>query len=247
MSACEGAISCLHLIHRQGADIPRRGQATIQAPQVGDGDVLQRVLARVGHLDPDDVGIANRHLWTSCSRIEEAGSSVCADEQLARDARITTLYEGTTGIQALDLLGRKVMQLKGTGLKLFLGMIEQFCNEQSGNSAVAEFIGPLREKAAQWQQLTLQIGQRAAANPEEIGAAAYDYLMYSGYVTLAYWWARSVAAAEASSQSEKFKSGKRETARFFFARILPRTLAHTAAIATPASTLTALDEAAFDS
>ncbi|MCI4566944.1 acyl-CoA dehydrogenase C-terminal domain-containing protein [Lysobacter sp. CFH 32150] len=167
-------------------------------------------------------------------------------EQLARDARITTLYEGTTGIQALDLLGRKVMQLKGTGLKLFLGMIEQFCNEQSGNPAVAEFIGPLREKAAQWQQLTLQIGQRAAANPEEIGAAAYDYLMYSGYVTLAYWWARSVAAAETSSQSEKFKAGKRETARFYFARILPRTLAHAAAIATPASTLTALDEAAFD-
>jgi len=168
-------------------------------------------------------------------------------EQLARDARITTLYEGTTGIQALDLLGRKVMQLKGAGLKLFLGMIEQFCNEQSGNAAVAEFIGPLREKAAQWQQLTLQIGQRAAVNPEEIGAAAYDYLMYSGYVTLAYWWARSVAAAEASSQSDKFKAGKRETARFYFARILPRTLAHVAAIATPASTLTALDEAAFDS
>ena len=167
-------------------------------------------------------------------------------EQLARDARITTLYEGTTGIQALDLLGRKVMQQQGAGLRVLLPMIEAFCNEQSGNPAVAEFLGPLREKLAQWQQLTLQIGQRAVSNPEEVGAAAYDYLMFSGYVSLAWWWARSVAAAEASSQSAAFKSGKRETARFYFARVLPRTLTHAAAIGSAVDTLTAMDEAAFD-
>ncbi|HJW45703.1 MAG TPA: acyl-CoA dehydrogenase C-terminal domain-containing protein, partial [Lysobacter sp.] len=172
-------------------------------------------------------------------------------EQLARDARITTLYEGTTGIQALDLLGRKVMQLQGVGLKSFLGMITQFCdacssNEWPGNEGAAEFIGPLREKVAQWQQLTLQVGQRAMANPEEVGAASYDYLMYSGYVALAYWWARSAAAAHASAHSEAFKASKRETARFYFARILPRTLTHASAIGSAASTLTALDEAAFD-
>ncbi len=167
-------------------------------------------------------------------------------EQLARDARITTLYEGTTGIQALDLLGRKIMQLKGAGLRAFLALVEQFCTENAGNAAVAEYIGPLREKATQWQQLTQQVGQRAAANPDEIGAAAYDYLMYSGYVALAYWWARSVAASEASSQPEAFKAGKRETARFYFARILPRTLAHAAAIESGAGTLTTLDADAFD-
>ncbi|KGM55977.1 acyl-CoA dehydrogenase [Lysobacter daejeonensis GH1-9] len=167
-------------------------------------------------------------------------------EQLARDARITTLYEGTTGIQALDLLGRKIMQLKGAGLRAFLALVEQFCTENAGNAAVAEYLGPLREKAAQWQQLTQQVGQRAAANPDEIGAAAYDYLMYSGYVALAYWWARSVAASEGSSQSEAFKAGKRETARFYFARILPRTLAHAAAIESGAGTLTTLDADAFD-
>jgi hypothetical protein len=167
-------------------------------------------------------------------------------EQLARDARITTLYEGTTGIQALDLLGRKIMQLQGAGLKLFLGMVTQFCDGESGNEGAAEFIGPLREKVAQWQQLTLQVGQRALANPEEVGAASYDYLMYSGYVALAYWWARSAAAAHASSQSQAFKQAKLETARFYFARILPRTLAHAAAIGATANTLTALDEAAFD-
>src|SRR5690606_14101230 len=63
-------------------------------------------------------------------------------EQLARDARITTLYEGTTGIQALDLMGRKTMQLQGAGLKVFLGMVQRFCEQHAGNAALAEFTGP---------------------------------------------------------------------------------------------------------
>ena len=152
-------------------------------------------------------------------------------EQLARDARITTLYEGTTGIQALDLVGRKVMQQQGAGLRVFLGMIEDFCNTHADDAGLAEFIAPLRAKAGEWQQLTMQVGQRAVADPEEVGAAAYDYLFYSGYVALAYWWARSVAAAEASGRPAAFVEAKRETARFYFARVLPRTLAHAAAIA----------------
>ena len=167
-------------------------------------------------------------------------------EQLARDARITTLYEGTTGIQALDLMGRKTMQLQGAGLKAFLALVQAFVAEQAGNEALAEFVGPLREKAGEWQALTLSIGKRAAGDAEEIGAAAYDYLFYSGYVALAYWWARSVAAADASSQPQAFKDAKRETARFYFARILPRTLAHKAAIDSGPAPLLALDEAAFD-
>ena len=167
-------------------------------------------------------------------------------EQLARDARITTLYEGTTGIQALDLLGRKVMQQQGAGLKALLGMIEQFCTEHEGNPEVAEFIEPLRTKAGEWQRLTLQVGQRAAANPEEIGAAAYDYLMYSGYVALAYWWARSVVATAQAGRPEGFNAGKRETARFYFSRILPRTLTHAAAMESGSGSLMALDAAQFD-
>jgi alkylation response protein AidB-like acyl-CoA dehydrogenase len=167
-------------------------------------------------------------------------------EQLARDARITTLYEGTTGIQALDLMGRKVMQLQGAGLQVMLGMIESFCAANESNDAVAEFIAPLRTKASEWLQLTMAVGQRAVADADEIGAAAYDYLFYSGYVTLAYWWARSVAAADASTQSQAFKEAKRETARFYFARILPRTLAHAAAIGSGAKSLMAMDADRFD-
>ncbi|MHC9085031.1 acyl-CoA dehydrogenase C-terminal domain-containing protein [Luteimonas sp. RIT-PG2_3] len=167
-------------------------------------------------------------------------------EQLARDARITTLYEGTTGIQALDLMGRKIMQLQGAGLKVFLGQIEAFCAAHGDDDALTEFIAPLRAKVGEWQQLTLQIGKRASANPEEVGAAAYDYLFYSGYVALAYWWARSVAAADASSLSAGFKQAKRETARFYFARLLPRTLTHAAAIGSGAAPLMALDADLFD-
>ncbi|MGN7725854.1 acyl-CoA dehydrogenase C-terminal domain-containing protein [Luteimonas sp. 22616] len=167
-------------------------------------------------------------------------------EQLARDARITTLYEGTTGIQALDLMGRKTMQLQGAGLRVFLGMVEEFCKAHEGDEALREFVEPLRARAGEWQALTLAIGKRAMADADEVGAAAYDYLFYSGYMALAYWWARSVAAADASSQSQAFKDAKRETARFYFARILPRTLAHKAAIDSGAAPLMAMDADRFD-
>ena len=168
-------------------------------------------------------------------------------EQLARDARITTLYEGTTGIQALDLLGRKIMQLQGAGLQRFLAMIQDFCTQHGDAAALAEFVEPLAEKAQQWQELTMQIGRRAMADADEVGAASVDYLFYSGYVALAYWWARAVAAVDDSpTASAAQKTAKRETARFYFTRILPRTLAHAAAIGAGAKPLLALDAALFD-
>jgi len=166
-------------------------------------------------------------------------------EQYARDARITTLYEGTTGIQALDLIGRKTAASQGAGLKLFLAMVEEFASAHEGDAALAEFIGPLRGKATEWATLTREVLQRAASNPEELGAASYDYLFYSGYVVLAYWWARSVAAAEASDRPQAFKDAKRDTARFYFARLLPRTLMHKAAIDAGAASLMTLDAANF--
>jgi hypothetical protein len=167
-------------------------------------------------------------------------------EQLARDARITTLYEGTTGVQALDLVGRKLLQLRGAGLRVMLEMIESFCAAHAGDGAVAEFIEPLRSKAAEWQRLSATIAAASAGNAEEAGAAACDYLFYSGYVALAYWWARSVAAAAASRAPAAFRDAKLETARFYFARILPRTLAHKIAIESGAAPLMALAEERFD-
>lgn len=168
-------------------------------------------------------------------------------EQLARDARITTIYEGTTQIQALDLLGRKVIQQQGAGFKLFLGMIVEFCSANTGKPEMAEFIAPLAQAAQDWQQLTMDIAQRVQSNPEELGAAAVDYLFYSGYVALAFWWARAVAAADGGAHDQAFRTAKRETARFYFSRILPRTLGHAGAIRAGSASLMTLDEDLFAS
>ncbi|NID17105.1 acyl-CoA dehydrogenase C-terminal domain-containing protein [Luteibacter yeojuensis] len=158
-------------------------------------------------------------------------------EQFVRDARIITLYEGTTQIQALDLLGRKIMQLQGAGLKHFLGEISAFCQANQGNDAVKAFVGPLAVAAKTWGDLTQAVAQSAQANPEELGAAAVDYLYFSGYVTLAYFWARSVLAAEGSHLSTERRQAKRDTAGFYFARILPRIHVHKAAIEAGVATL----------
>jgi alkylation response protein AidB-like acyl-CoA dehydrogenase len=155
-------------------------------------------------------------------------------EQLARDARITTLYEGTTQIQALDLLGRKVLQLQGAGLRHFLLDISAFCEEQAGVAEMSEFIGPLASATKALSDLTMEIAKRAAANPDEMGAAAYDYLFFNGYVALAYFWAKSVAVA---ASRPAVREAKLQTARFYFARILPRIGTHAAAIRAGASTL----------
>ncbi|MBS0569625.1 MAG: acyl-CoA dehydrogenase C-terminal domain-containing protein [Proteobacteria bacterium] len=166
-------------------------------------------------------------------------------EQIARDARITSIYEGTTGIQALDLLGRKVMQTQGVGLKHFLEEIGAFCHANIANTSVQEFVAPLATSAKQWADLTQEIGKRAAANPDEVGVCAVDYLFCSGYIALAYFWARAVAAADASAQPAQFKQAKLATARFYYARLLPRTLSHAANLRANADTLLAMPDSQF--
>ena len=162
-------------------------------------------------------------------------------EQFARDARITTLYEGTTGIQAADLLGRKILQLQGVGLKHFLEEISAFCQQHAEDESLRPFIAPLAVAARNWSNLTLALAERVQQDPEELGAAANDYMYYSGYVALAYLWARSVVASTNGAQSTAFKQAKRDTASFYFARILPRCLMHQAAIEAGVKTLPVLD------
>lgn len=151
-------------------------------------------------------------------------------EQLARDARITTIYEGTTQIQALDLLGRKILQLRGAGMQPYVAEIGAFCKQHQSTATLREFVAPLAALASEWADMTKALAARAAADPEEIGAAAVDYLFYSGYVALAYCWTRSVAAADVSAHGDGFKQAKRTTARFYFSRLLPRSRAHLAAL-----------------
>ncbi|MDI5921053.1 acyl-CoA dehydrogenase C-terminal domain-containing protein [Halomonas sp. LR5S13] len=165
-------------------------------------------------------------------------------EQLVRDARITRLYEGTTGIQALDLLGRKVLMSQGESLKVFTREIHKFCQAEEGSSELAEFVRPLVKLNQEWGELTMAIGMKAMADREEVGAASVDYLMYAGYVTLAYLFARAarqarMALAE-SNDDAAFYRAKLDTARFYFQRLLPRTRAHQAALEAGAEPLMAI-------
>jgi len=163
-------------------------------------------------------------------------------EQLARDARITTIYEGTTQIQALDLLGRKIMQLQGAGLRLFAAEIGAFAAANTAGD-VAPFAARVGELNAQWMALTQTIGARAAKNPDELGAAAVDYLFYSGYVAMAYALAQSVAASTA--KGGEFHAAKLATTRFYFDRILPRIDSHRLALESGADNLMTVDDALF--
>jgi alkylation response protein AidB-like acyl-CoA dehydrogenase len=170
-------------------------------------------------------------------------------EQIVRDARISMLYEGTTGIQALDLLGRKVLGSGGKLLLEFTGMIDEFC-EAHDDEANAEFVSVLKSYKDDWLGLSMKIGEAAMENPDEAGAAAVDYLMYSGYVTLAYFWARMAALSHkkiAEAEGDvSFYEGKLLTARFYFDRLLPRTEAHKKALLSGAENLMAMPEAMFE-
>jgi hypothetical protein len=112
---------------------------------------------------------------------------------------------------------------------------------------MTEFVLPLAEAAKQWGDLTLEVGRKSMGNAEEVGAASVDYLFYAGYVALAYWWAKAVATAEAGDYPQDFKTAKRETARFYFARLLPRTQVHASAMRAGPASLLSLDAALFDS
>jgi alkylation response protein AidB-like acyl-CoA dehydrogenase len=215
-----------------------------------DGNEARRAEALVSFLTPIIKAMLteNANECTSLALQIYGGHGYIAEqgmEQYARDARITTIYEGTTQIQALDLLARKIMQQRGEGLRLFLEQLGMFCAQYASDGTLKDFIPRLSALTKEWADITQGLGKRAQSNPDEIGAAAVDYLFYSGYVALAWAWARSVAAAEASSQSEDFRQAKRLTARFYFDRILPRTRTHLAAMQAGADSLFAMPDALF--
>ncbi|KRW58868.1 phenylacyl-CoA dehydrogenase [Pseudomonas sp. TTU2014-080ASC] len=171
-------------------------------------------------------------------------------EQNVRDARISMLYEGTTGIQALDLLGRKVLMTQGEALKGFTKIVHKFCQANEGNDSIKGLVGQLAEINKEWGDITMKVGMAAMKDREEVGAASVDYLMYSGYACLAYFWAdiaRLAAEKLAAGTSDAaFYEAKIQTAKFYFARILPRTRAHVAAMLSGANNLMDMAEENFD-
>ncbi|PAU63847.1 acyl-CoA dehydrogenase C-terminal domain-containing protein [Pseudomonas indica] len=155
-------------------------------------------------------------------------------EQLVRDCRIAPIYEGTNGIQALDLLGRKVLGSQGKLLRGFTKLIHKFCEAQAEHPQLKAQVAELAALNKEWGELTLKIGQAAMKNPDEVGAASVDYLMYAGYVTLAYFWLRMAVVArqklDAGEGEAAFYQAKLATCDFYFKRLLPRTASHRAAV-----------------
>ncbi|TDG15887.1 acyl-CoA dehydrogenase [Seongchinamella unica] len=168
-------------------------------------------------------------------------------EQIVRDCRIAMLYEGTTGIQAMDLIGRKVLGSGGKLLTQFTAMIDELV--ASGSEEDKQFLTPLKAHSDEWLGLSMKIGEAAMANPDEAGAAAVDYLMYSGYVTLAYFWARMAIVARQKiaegGEDKSFYEAKLMTAKFYFERLLPRTESLKATMLAGADNLMQMPEELF--
>ncbi|MEM8593897.1 MAG: acyl-CoA dehydrogenase C-terminal domain-containing protein [Pseudomonadota bacterium] len=155
-------------------------------------------------------------------------------EQIVRDARIATLYEGTTGIQSLDLIGRKVLLDRFKQLNKFIKRVLTFSKDAlvstPAKARMAKLLIPLTCYAIKWKYYAFRLGITASRDQRIVGSAANDFLYYSGYVTLAFHWARMAAVAheklaKGEGNTEFYKS-KIETAEFYFSRLLPRAKSH---------------------
>ena len=168
-------------------------------------------------------------------------------EQIARDARISTLYEGTTGVQALDLIGRKVLlSSKGKVVRDYTAEILKFCGQHARNKYMRRFAWDLTKVCAQWNALTVRIMLAARKDRDIVSSASVDFLMFSGYVMMAYYWAQQAAVASAKlasgdgQETTEFYKAKIKLADFYFERLLPRTQGHAESMVNPSRTLTSL-------
>ena len=168
-------------------------------------------------------------------------------EQIVRDARISTLYEGTTGVQALDLIGRKVLLTsKGKVIRDYTAEILKFCGQHARNKYMRRFAWDLTKLCAQWNALTVRIMLAARKDRDIVSSASVDFLMFSGYVMMAYFWAQQAAVASAKltsgdgAETPEFYKAKIKTADFYFERLLPRAQGHAEAMVNPSKTLTTL-------
>ena len=170
-------------------------------------------------------------------------------EQYVRDARIAQIYEGTNGIQALDLVGRKMAKGYGRMLRRFFHPVQDFINEHQADENLQEFIFPLAKSFAKLQQSTATIAQKGLKNPDEAGAASVDYLRQFALVSMAYMWCLMVKAAQKKQKSGEGKAeyldAKIKTARFFMERMLPEADARFKMVMAGAGSIMAMEEEQF--
>jgi hypothetical protein len=165
-----------------------------------------------------DAAVRGQQVFGGHGYIKEWGM-----EQLVRDARITQIYEGANGIQALDLVGRKLGYGMGRYLRRFFHPVQAFLEENQSDPALAEYVLPLAKAFGRLQQVTAWIAQQGLKDPEEAGAASADYLRLFALVTLAYIWARTAKLALSRLEEDEtgFYKAKLATARFYMTRVLP--------------------------
>jgi 3-(methylsulfanyl)propanoyl-CoA dehydrogenase len=171
-------------------------------------------------------------------------------EQFVRDARIAMLYEGANGIQAMDLVGRKLGKDGGRAVLAFFNEVTGFLKENASDESLAGLLNPVETALGHLQQATMWFMQNALARPDNAGAGATDYMHMFGLVALAYMWARIATAAQAKvkagAEGEAARmEGKLATATFFMQRMLPETGAQLARITSGADSVMALPAEAF--
>ena len=171
-------------------------------------------------------------------------------EQLVRDTRITTIYEGTNGVQALDLVGRKLATDNGKHVMAFFEMVKSFIKENEGNDALkADFLDPLKAASKDLQAAGTFFMQHGMKNPDDALSGSYDFMHLFGHVCLGLMWARMATAAqaalEAGADDPAFYETKLATGRHYMARRLPATALHLARINAGGGTVMALDAAQF--
>ncbi|WP_448954033.1 acyl-CoA dehydrogenase C-terminal domain-containing protein [Labrys neptuniae] len=183
--------------------------------------------------------INSQQMFGGHGYIEEVGV-----EQFVRDARITLIYEGANGIQALDLVGRKLPRDGGRAMMAYLGELNGFLKAHEADEALKPYIAPLKASAGHLQQATMWLMQNALAKPDNAGAASTDYLHLFGLVALGHMWAQMAKAALAKGE-DAFARNKLITAKFFADRLLPETGLRLARVTAGAGDVMALSAEAF--
>ncbi len=208
----------------------------------------------LGLMTPVLKGVLTDVGFDNCVRAQQVfgGHGYVAEwgmEQFVRDARIAQIYEGANGIQAMDLVGRKLPRDGGRAVMAFFNELGAFIKDNQGDEALQPILKPLEASAGHLQQATMWFMQNAMAKPDNAGAGAHDYMHLFGLVAMGYMWALIVkaAAARKTADSRSFDrtDGRIATGRFFAERLLPETAAHLARITAGADAVMALPEEAF--
>jgi len=163
-------------------------------------------------------------------------------EQFVRDARIAMIYEGANGVQALDLVGRKLPKDGGKAIMTFFGEVEGFLKEQAANDAMMPYTGPLKKGLGDLQAATMWFMQNAMANPDNAGSGSVDYMHLFGTVAFGYMWAQMARAAleKSASDDKQFYQNKLLTGKFFMERMMPETAVRLARISSGSATMMAM-------